>query len=128
MTMHTDLPNRLTSHEKWSYGLGRTEPYLGEWDDIPAHRDGRGPLWRWLDGAWVLDLDDAATAGVLLQVLTDELSSMSGYLVASVDTGESLPWCFELCPKYVGDSAYHGRTLGEAAALTLLALWGRHDP
>ena len=111
--MHAELSHRLTSHEKWSYGQGRIEPYLGEWDDAPVHRAGSGLLWRWLDGSWVLDLDDAATAGVLVGMLPPRSYAMrqaSGdWFVCIVGSG----------------SAHDAATLGEAAARALLALWGQ---
>ncbi len=79
------------------------------------------PAW----GTWSAmhpDLGDPATAGVLLAMLP------SSWMIIEGPEGEGGEWTITLDACATGKSATYGvykaPTLGEAAALALLALWG----
>ena len=121
--MTIDVARYLCAHSRWQWrsgmlarggGWGLTGPWASWRSDQPERLGSGGPPY--VDNAYP-DLDDPATAGVLLGMLGEALE------VVSVGREDGI-W-------FAGDGHYThrkvhecGPTLGVAVARALLAVWG----
>jgi hypothetical protein len=113
-----DLPallDALVAHERFQHrALPRILIGRDDWRDADT-----GILWRWVNGRWRLDVEDAATAGVLVSLLDP----------GRVDRDERGWWRVwwrlpGVSPDASADNSDFRTTLGEAAARALAAVLG----
>ena len=110
MSSLLDAARRLANHPNWDWRQGMLDQrggrlVGGSWEHPTVEASGAPP-----------NLNDGATAGILLQILdetgllTDVVKHRGDWVVA-IDRGD-------------GPIGYAGDSLGEAAAWALLAVWG----
>ena len=114
--MDADLARTLAAHPRFRWAAGMRA--VGRRGLPDAWMRVEEPLAR-LSGEWAQatpDLADAATAGVLLDMLADAMPLRAVQVVRErPNLGTPYRWWVE---------SYTGSVLGEAAGLALLALWG----
>ncbi len=126
-----ELAKKLVAHKNWKWidqGIKYDHPTLGWMRPIMLRpKDDMSGYYP--------DLNDPATAGVLLNLIGDKLHEIYKHTPENVKLGRAgITWVIEwICwdkPNGLGAAivqADGGNTLGEACANTLLALWAEND-
>jgi hypothetical protein len=123
--MPSDLPallDALVAHERFQHrALPRILIGRDDWRDADT-----GILWRWVDGRWRLDVADAATGGVVFDLL--RRADPDGCWEVDDEGADGLSVISWPHPEHPERRQHDGPTLGEAAARALAAVLGVEVP
>jgi hypothetical protein len=121
------LLDALVASPSWTGPRVPTTRYPHPLVDERAHRDvATGACWRWVDGRWRLDVADAATGGVVFDLL--RRADPDGCWEVDDEGADGLSVISWPHPEHPERRQHDGPTLGEAAARALAAVLGVEVP